>query len=75
MRTKRLGFKAAESWWLESGLSQVSSCAETEPLAFIPIIPKWVEESHSQVDEHGQVEGDAAPEGDVPGEPEQGRVV
>lgn len=53
---------------------QYLSFNDRQVLAFISIIPKGVEESHSQVDEHSQVEGDAPPERNVPWEPEQGWV-
>lgn len=35
---------------------------------------QWVEESNQQVHEHGQVEGDAAPERHVSGAPVQNRL-
>ena len=57
------------------GIFRQLSFAETQALTFITVIPKRVEEGHSQVDEHSQVEGDAPPQGDLPGEPEQGGVV
>lgn len=66
---KKFDFDAVEA------LSSTSMCCrKKETLTLISIIAKRVENSHSDVDQTGQVEGDASPKRDMTGEPEQSLI-